>query len=190
MDAELFKKILIDSILPDCRALCGRGYKIAWDQDSKHTSSVVKSFLNSRHVTRLEGFPPSSPDINPIEQIWGILKQALKAYRSQGSFIYDTQKYDFHTTFVRPIYDLYTTTNDTNTTFLRPQHDTTTTRHDTVTTLYNFSYDFTRPSLNFQRSLEFSQDLFLYGIPQEKGYLSPLSILTLFLYNPIKNMFS
>jgi len=83
MDAELFKKILIDSILPDCRALCGRGYKIAWDQDSKHTSSVVKTFLNSRHVNRLEDFPPSSPDINPIEQIWGILKQALKAYRPQ-----------------------------------------------------------------------------------------------------------
>jgi len=92
MDAALFKKILIDSILPDCRALCGRGYKIAWDQDSKHTSSLVKTFLNSRHVTRLEDFPPSSPDINPIEQIWGILKQALKAYRPQPTKVEELEE--------------------------------------------------------------------------------------------------
>jgi len=45
MDAELFQKILINSILPDCRALYGRGFRLAWDQDSKHTSKLVKTSL-------------------------------------------------------------------------------------------------------------------------------------------------
>ena len=81
LDAELLKNILIDSILPDCRTMHGRRFRLAWDQDSKHTSLLVKNFLNSRHVSRLEDWPPLSPDINPIEQIWAILKQALKAYK-------------------------------------------------------------------------------------------------------------
>lgn len=44
-----------------------------FDNDPKHTSLLAKGFLNKNKIKCLD-FPPYSPDLNPIENIWGILK--------------------------------------------------------------------------------------------------------------------
>ena len=43
-----------------------------------HTSKVVKQYLADRHIEMLEFWPSSSPDINPIENIWGYIKKKLQ----------------------------------------------------------------------------------------------------------------
>ena len=43
-----------------------------WQQDNAtaHTAGVVAEWLE-KNVTRLEDWPPNSPDLSPIENLWG-----------------------------------------------------------------------------------------------------------------------
>lgn len=77
MDSQLFKHILSETILPAGKKLYGDDWELHMDNDPKHASKVCKSFLLENHI-RLTNPPASSPDINPLENVWSMLDDSMK----------------------------------------------------------------------------------------------------------------
>ena len=51
------------------------------DNARPHTAKVVRDYYHENNVQMLD-WPPQSPDLNPIEQIWAIMKQKLYTQKS------------------------------------------------------------------------------------------------------------
>jgi hypothetical protein len=50
------------------------------DNDKKFHSNTVKDYLHQNDITCLE-FPPYSPDLNPIENLWAIVARAVEQFQ-------------------------------------------------------------------------------------------------------------
>jgi len=76
MNAEMYKDILINNL----SGQYADNLQLAWifqqENDPKHTSKIVKSWLNQEAINVLH-WPPQSPDLNPTDTLRGILKQVV-----------------------------------------------------------------------------------------------------------------
>jgi transposase len=81
MTGAMYREILKNHMAPVLRRL-GSDFIFQQDNDPKHTSNVVKNYLSNAKFTVLD-WPSQSPDLNPIENIWGLIKQKLRK-RSVG----------------------------------------------------------------------------------------------------------
>lgn len=80
MDGKEYLEVLRENLLPDLelakRTIPGT-WRIMQDNAPCHTSKLVKSFLARKNVEFIE-WPPYSPDLNPIENVWHWMKHVLE----------------------------------------------------------------------------------------------------------------
>ncbi len=85
LDSHLYKRILTDNLLPSASLHFSLApprieqWYFLHDNDPKHTSGVVREWLHNAGVSVLE-FPPYSPDLNPIENLWNAMARAVEQH--------------------------------------------------------------------------------------------------------------
>ena len=77
LTGHLYSKILEWGLLAQADALHAGDWVLLQDNDPKHTSKVVKSWMEENMPGKLMDWPIQSPDMNPIENLFGWMKGRL-----------------------------------------------------------------------------------------------------------------
>ena len=79
MNAKVYTQILTAALLPFASERYPDGYRFQQDNDPKHTSKWAQKFFEDNDINWWRT-TASSPDLNPIELVWGSMKEYLRTY--------------------------------------------------------------------------------------------------------------
>lgn len=76
LNAERYKRLLAKYILPATKRRYHGSWFFVQDNDRKQKARVVREWAREQNVSFLQ-LPPRSPELNPIEKVWGPLKDHI-----------------------------------------------------------------------------------------------------------------
>ncbi len=85
VNAAIYQEILEHFMLPSADKLYGDAdFIFQQDLAPAHTAKGTKSWFNDHGVTVLD-WPVNSPDLNPIENLWSIVKRKMRDTRPNNA---------------------------------------------------------------------------------------------------------
>lgn len=82
-DSRKYQEVLEKHLLPTAPQICGQNWRFQQDNAPIHTSRSTKAWFEAKNVSVLD-WPARSPDLNPVENLWGVL--ARKVYKGCRQF--------------------------------------------------------------------------------------------------------
>ena len=108
MNQYVYKDFLQNEMMPTIPELFRdpNNFKFLQDNDPKHKSRLCMQFLIDNNIQVIE-FPPQSPDLNPIENLWSILDQQTRGRKcSNDNDLFESLEKSWYNIDIQTLQDL------------------------------------------------------------------------------------